>query len=33
MFETMLGYFPRMADDLLSETEGLMTALAEKKTD
>lgn len=31
MFETMLGYFPRMADDLLSETEGLMTALAEKQ--
>jgi large subunit ribosomal protein L10 len=31
MFETMLAYFPRMADDLLSETEGLMTALMEKK--
>lgn len=33
MFETMLAYFPTMADDLLSETAGLMTALAEKKTD
>ncbi|WP_370327188.1 50S ribosomal protein L10 [Euzebya sp.] len=31
MFETMLAYMPRMADDLLTETEGLMTALEAKK--
>jgi large subunit ribosomal protein L10 len=31
MFETMLGYAPRMADDLLTETAGLMEALEEKK--
>ena len=31
MFETMLAYMPRMADDLLTETEGLMTALEDKK--
>lgn len=33
MFEAMLAYVPQMADDLLSETAGLMTALADKKTD
>jgi large subunit ribosomal protein L10 len=31
MFETMLGYAPRMADDLLTETAGLMEALEAKK--
>ncbi len=31
MFETMLAYMPRMADDLLTETAGLMTALEEQK--
>lgn len=33
MFETMLAYFPRMADDLLSETNGLLTALVDKKSE
>lgn len=33
MFEAMLGYFPRMADDLLGETDGLLAALADKKSD
>ena len=31
MFETMLAYMPRMADDMLTETAGLMEALEAKK--
>ncbi|WP_336249374.1 50S ribosomal protein L10 [Stomatohabitans albus] len=31
MFESMLGYAPHMADDLLTETAGLMEALEAKK--
>lgn len=31
MFETMLGYAPHMADDLMTETAGLMEALEAKK--
>lgn len=31
MFESMLGYMPHMADDLLTETAGLMEALEAKK--
>lgn len=31
MYESMLAYMVRMSDDLLTETVGLMTALADKK--
>ncbi|MEE8602986.1 50S ribosomal protein L10 [Euzebya tangerina] len=33
MFESMLAYMPSMADDLLSETGGLLDALEAKKAD
>lgn len=33
MFESMLAYVPGMADDLLTETVGLMTALADTKSE
>lgn len=32
MFETMLAYMPRMIDDMLGETAGLMEALEAKKS-
>ena len=31
MFETMLAYMPRMVDDMLGETAGLVEALEAKK--